>query len=286
MFDRFTDQARRVVVHAQEEARMHGCGRVGSEHLLLGLYLAGDSVATESLESQGVGLEVVRSQLSPEPASPGRPPLGYLPFEREAKKALDLSRREALQLGHHHIGAEHILLGLIRGAETTAALLLLDFGVDLNQVRAQVTEMLGDNGEPAQEPDAGHAGPGFSPDLGAEHSLIPAILTLVESIDARLSAVERRVGTGPDMDDLDRQIARARRGKEAAISSEDYEIAAALRDSERRLLSEKATRQEEWTSGQPDLPSMAEGLQRLTDEVERLRGLLRQHDIQPRGGAA
>jgi ATP-dependent Clp protease ATP-binding subunit ClpA len=286
MFDRFTDQARRVVVHAQEEARMQGRGRVGSEHLLLGLYLAGDSVATESLESQDVSLEVVRGQFSPEAAGPGRPPLGYLPFEREAKKALDLSRREALQLGHHHIGAEHILLGLIRGGESTAALLLMDLGADLIQVRDQVTELLGDDGERAHEPDAGQAGPGFSPDQGAEHSLIPAILSLVESIDARLSAVERRVGTGPDMGDLDRQIARARRAKEAAISSEDYETAAVLRDSERQLLTEKTTRQEEWSTGQPDLPSMAEGLQRLTAEVERLRGMLRQDGIQPRGGVA
>lgn len=286
MFDRFTDQARRVVVHAQEEARMHGRGRVSSEHLLLGLYLAGDSVATESLESQDVSLEVVRGQFSPEPAGPGRPPLGYLPFEREAKKALDLSRREALQLGHHHIGAEHILLGLIRGGESTAALLLTDLGVDLSQVRDQVTELLGDDGERAPEPDAGQAGLGFSPDPGAEHALIPAILSLVESMDARLSAVERRVGTGPDMGDLDRQIARARRAKEAAISSEDYETAAVLRDSERQLLTEKATRQEEWSTGQPDLPSIAEGLQRLTDEVERLHGELRQHGMQPQGGAA
>jgi hypothetical protein len=108
----------------------------------------------------------------------------------------------------------------------------------------------------------------------------------VESIESRLSTVERRVGTGPDISELDRQIARARRGKEAAVSSEDYENAAALRDSERQLLSEKATRQEEWATAQPDLPSMADGLRRLSDDVERLSGLLRQQGIQPRGGVA
>lgn len=286
MFDRFTDQARRVVVHAQEEARMYDRGRVGSEHLLLGLYLAGDSAATESLESQGVSIEVVRAQFTQDDAGPGRPPLGYLPYEREAKKVLDLSRREALQLGHHHIGPEHILLGLIRGGESTAAQLLVELGVELNQVRDQVTEMLGEDGERPQEPEPGLAGPGFSPDSPAERSLIPAILSLVESIDSRLSAVERRVGTGPEMGDLERQIARTRHSKEAAVSSEDYESAAALRDSERQLLSEKATRQEEWATAQPDLPSMAEGLRRLSDEVERLRGVLHQQDIQPRGGAA
>jgi ATP-dependent Clp protease ATP-binding subunit ClpA len=286
MFDRFTDQARRVVVHAQEEARMHGRGRVGSEHILLGLYLAGDSIAAESLEAQGVSLEAVRGELGQEPAGPGRPPLGYLPFEREAKKALDLSRREALALGHHNIGPEHILLGLIRGGESTAARLLAELGAELDEVRDLVIGLLGDDRDSVPETGEEYAGVGSGPAFDAERTLVPAILRLVESIDSRLSAVEQRVGTGPDSADLDRQIARVRRSKEAAVGAEDYENAAALRDCERQLLAEKAGRQEEWAAAQPDLPSLAEGLRQLTDEVERLRGALGQHGIRPRGGAA
>lgn len=285
MFDRFTDQARRVVVHAQEEARMHGRDRVGSEHILLGLYLAGDSVATQSLHAQGISLEVVRGQLIPAAPGPGRPPLGYLPYEREAKKTLDLSRREALQLGHHHIGAEHILLGLVRGGESTGARLLEELGAELSQVREEVIGLLSDDCERAVWAEAG-PGAGGRLDPAAEHSAVPAILSMVESFDSRLSAVERRLGAGPDAGDLDRQITQARRSKEAAVSAEDYESAAELRDAERQLLAEKATRQQDWAAAQPDLPSMAAGLRQLSDEVERLRGLLRQHGIQPRGGAA
>jgi ATP-dependent Clp protease ATP-binding subunit ClpC len=286
MFDRFTDKARRVVVHAQEEARMRGCGRVASEHVLLGLYLAGDSIATESLEAQGISLEAVRGQLGQQPAGPGRPPLGYLPYEREAKMALDLSRREALALGHHNIGPEHILLGLIRGGESTAARLLADLGAELEEVRDLVIGLLDD--EPPSTLQAGeeHAGVGSGPAFDAERTLMPAVLRLVESIDSRLSAVERRVGTGPDSADLDRQITQARRSKEAAVGAEDYENAAALRDLERQLVAEKAARQQEWAAAQLDLPSLAEGLRRLTDEVERLQGALGQHGIRPHGGAA
>jgi ATP-dependent Clp protease ATP-binding subunit ClpC len=287
MFGRFTDQARRVVVHAQEEARMLGRARVGSEHILTGLFLAGDSTAVLALESEEITLEAVRQQLGNEAAGSGhRPVLGYLPYEREAKMALDLSRREALQLGHHHIGPEHLLLGLIRASDSTAARLLGELGADLAQIRGQVTLLLdvSDQSGPdrATEPGAMRSGP--VPD--ADATLLPAVLGLVESIDSRLSAVERRVGTGPDVGDLDQQIARARRCKEAAVGAEDFENAASLRDYERELLAAKAARQQEWTAAQPDLPSLADGLRELTDEVERLRGLLRQHGIQPRGGVA
>jgi ATP-dependent Clp protease ATP-binding subunit ClpC len=285
MFGRFTDQARRVVVHAQEEARMSNRARVGSEHLLTGLYLAGDSVAVQALESEGITLEAVRHELGNEPAGPGQAPLlGYLPYEREAKKALDLSRREALQLGHHHIGPEHILLGLIRGGESTGAQLLSDLGAELGGIRDQVTGLLEDNGQAEAPQDSEHAAPRAGVD--AEHTLLPALLGVVESMDSRLSAVERAVGTGPDTSDLDRQIVRARRSKEAAVGAEDYENAASLRDYERRLLSEKTARQQEWTATQPDLPSLADGLRQLSAEVDRLAGLLRQQGIHPRDGAA
>jgi ATP-dependent Clp protease ATP-binding subunit ClpC len=285
MFGRFTDQARRVVVHAQEEARMSSRASVGSEHLLTGLYLAGDSVAVQALESEGITLEAVRRQLGDEAAGTGQAPLlGYLPYEREAKKALDLSRREALRLGHHHIGPEHVLLGLIRDGESTAAQLLTDLGADLGDIRDQVTSLLEQDDQTDTEHDNEQAPTRAG--LDPEHTLLPALLGVVESMDSRLSAVERAVGTGPDTGDLDRQIARTRRCKEAAVGAEDYENAASLRDYERRLLAEKTTRQQEWAAGQPDLPSLADGLRQLSAEVDRLAGLLRQHGIHPRDGVA
>lgn len=266
---------------------MLGRARVGSEHILTGLFLAGDSIAVLALESEEITLEAVRRELRDEAAGSGRRPvLGYLPYEREAKMALDLSRREALQLGHHHIGPEHILLGLIRASDAAAAQLLAELGGDLAQIRGQVTLLL-DAGD--QSSRDGAAEPGAlrsSPVADADAALLPTVLGLVESIDSRLSAVERRVGTGPDVADLDQQIARARRCKEAAVGAEDYENAASLRDYERELLAAKASRQQEWTAAQPDLPSLADGLRELSDEVDRLRGLLRQHGIQPRGGVA
>jgi hypothetical protein len=285
MFGRFTDQARRVVVHAQEEARRSGRARVGSEHLLTGLYLAGDSVAVRALESEGITLEAVRHQLGNEAAHSGQAPvLGYLPYEREAKKALDLSRREALQLGHHHIGPEHILLGLIRGGESTAAHVLADLGTELSDLRDQVTSMLEGDCllDAAQDAEHGLTLAGPEP----EHTVLPALLRVIESMDSRLSAVERTVGTGPETSDLDQQIARARRCKEAAAGAEDFENAASLRDYERRLLAEKAARQQEWAAAQPDLPALADGLRELSAEVDRLAALLRQHGIHPRDGAA
>jgi ATP-dependent Clp protease ATP-binding subunit ClpA len=287
MFGRFTDQARRVVVHAQEEARMVGRARVGSEHILTGLLLAGDSLAVQALEAEGITLEAVRRQSGDLAAGSGRTPLlGYLPYEREAKMTLDLSRREALQLGHHHIGPEHILLGLIRAGDSAAARLLAELGADPGQLREEVNLLLDAarevGPEAATEHNAAHSG--LLTD--AESTLLPILLGLVESIDSRLSTVEGRVGTGPDVGDLDQEIARTRRCKEAAAGAEDYENAASLRDYERKLLATKGARQQEWAAVQPDLPSLADGLRELSQEVERLRGLLRQQGILPRDGAA
>lgn len=289
MFGRFTDQARRVVVHAQEEARMNGRARVGTEHILIGLFMAGDSLAVLALESEGITLEAVRRQLGDTGAGSAQAPsLGYLPYEREAKQALDLSRREALQLGHHHISPEHILLALIRVGDGNAARLLAELDADPGQLRGQVNLLLDADtkGDGGQGPGTEHGAlrGDLAPD--GENTLLPTLLGLIESLDTRLSAVERRVGARPDVGDLDHQIARARRCKEAAVGAEDYENAASLRDYERELLMAKAARQQEWDAAQPDLPSLADGFRELSDEVARLRGLLRQHGIQPRDGAA
>src|SRR4249919_3781070 len=154
MFERFTDRARRVVVLAQEEARMLNHNYIGTEHILLGLIHEGEGVAAKSLESLGISLEGVRSQVEEIIGQGQQAPSGHIPFTPRAKKVLELSLREALQLGHNYIGTEHILLGLIREGEGVAAQVLVKLGAELNKVRQQVIQLLsgyqgGQSGEKA-----------------------------------------------------------------------------------------------------------------------------------------
>ncbi|MCL2534524.1 MAG: ATP-dependent Clp protease ATP-binding subunit [Nocardiaceae bacterium] len=150
MFERFTDRARRVVVLAQEEARMLNHNYIGTEHILLGLIHEGEGVAAKSLESLGISLEGVRSQVEEIIGQGQQAPSGHIPFTPRAKKVLELSLREALQLGHNYIGTEHILLGLIREGEGVAAQVLVKLGADLNRVRQQVIQLL--SGYQGKEP--------------------------------------------------------------------------------------------------------------------------------------
>src|SRR6188474_931170 len=152
MFERFTDRARRVVVLAQEEARMLNHNYIGTEHILLGLIHEGEGVAAKSLESLGISLEGVRSQVEEIIGQGQQQPTGHIPFTPRAKKVLELSLREALQLGHNYIGTEHILLGLIREGEGVAAQVLVKLGADLNKVRQQVIQLL--SGYQGKEPAA------------------------------------------------------------------------------------------------------------------------------------
>ena len=142
MFERFTDRARRVVVLAQEEARMLNHNYIGTEHILLGLIHEGEGVAAKALESLGISLEGVREQVEEIIGQGQTAPAGHIPFTPRAKKVLELSLREALQLGHNYIGTEHILLGLIREGEGVAAQVLQKLGADLNRVRQQVIQLL------------------------------------------------------------------------------------------------------------------------------------------------
>ena len=149
LFERFTDRARRVVVLAQEEARLLNHNYIGTEHILLGLIHEGEGVAAKALESSGSSLEAVRSQVEEIIGQGGSSPSGHIPFTPRAKKVLELSLREALQLGHNYIGTEHILLGLIREGEGVAAQVLVKLGADLSRVRQQVIQLL-----------SGYPGPG------------------------------------------------------------------------------------------------------------------------------
>jgi ATP-dependent Clp protease ATP-binding subunit ClpC len=152
MFERFTDRARRVVVLAQDEARMLNHNYIGTEHILLGLIHEGEGVAAKALESLGISLDVVRQQVVDIIGEGQQAPTGHIPFTPRAKKVLELSLREALQLGHNHIGTEHILLGLIREGEGVAAQVLGNLGADLGRVRQQVLQLL--QGQPGKEPVA------------------------------------------------------------------------------------------------------------------------------------
>jgi prophage maintenance system killer protein len=154
-FERFTDRARRVVVLAHEEARMLNHNYIGTEHILLGLIHEGEGVAAKALESLGISLEAVRQQVEEIIGQGQQAPSGHIPFTPRAKKVLQLSREEALNLGHNYIGTEHILLGLIREGGGVAAQVLVKLGADLNRVRQQVTQLL--NGYQGKEPAA--AGP-------------------------------------------------------------------------------------------------------------------------------
>jgi ATP-dependent Clp protease ATP-binding subunit ClpC len=142
MFEKFTDKARRVVVLAQEEAKLLNHNYIGTEHILLGLIHEGEGVAAKALESLGINLDAVRDQVQEIIGQGQQAPSGHIPFTPRAKKVLELSLREALQLGHSYIGTEHLLLGLIREGEGVAAQVLTRLGADTNRVRQQVIQLL------------------------------------------------------------------------------------------------------------------------------------------------
>ncbi len=208
MFERFTDRARRVVVLAQEEARRLNHDYIGTEHILLGLIREGEGVAARALESLGISLEVVRQQVEEIIGRGQHGAPGHIPFTPRAKKVLELSLREANAPGHDYIGTEHILLGLIREGSGVAAQVLVKLGADLNRVRQQVVQLL-----------YGHQGK----DVTGKGLPLPGDpLTRVDSLDHRLAAIERWVGLRPDLEDLDQEIARVRRAKEAAIDQPGF----------------------------------------------------------------
>ncbi len=142
MFERFTDRARRVVVLAQDEAKLLNHNYIGTEHILLGLIHEGEGVAAKALEQMGISLEAVRAQVEEVIGHGQTQPTGHIPFTPRAKKVLELSLREALQMNHSYIGTEHILLGLIREGEGVAADTLIKLGADLNRVRNTVLQLL------------------------------------------------------------------------------------------------------------------------------------------------
>ena len=160
MFERFTDRARRVIVLAQEEARLLNHNYIGTEHILLGLIHEGEGVAAKALESMGISLDAVRQEVEEIIGQGTQPHTGHIPFTPRAKKVLELSLREGLQMGHKYIGTEFLLLGLIREGEGVAAQVLVKLGADLPRVRQQVIQLLsgyegGQGGSPESTPESG-----------------------------------------------------------------------------------------------------------------------------------
>jgi ATP-dependent Clp protease ATP-binding subunit ClpC len=205
MFQRFTDRARRVVVLAQDEARELNHSYIGTEHILLGLVHEGEGVAAKALSSLGVGLEAVRHQVEEVIGRGEGTPPGHIPFTPRAKKVLELSLRESLQLGHDYIGTEHILLGLLREGDGVAAQVLVLMGADLNRVRRQVLLLL-DGRE-----NVAVATPLRAGEVPEEVTLrrpiarerwIGEVQAALAKIDQRLEVIERHLGltSGPDPD--------------------------------------------------------------------------------------
>ena len=280
MFERFTDRARRVVVLAQEEARMLNHNYIGTEHLLLGLIHEGNGVAATALESLGISLDAVRQQVEEIIGQGQQAPSGHIPFTPRAKKVLELSLREATQLGQDHIGTEHILLGLIREGDGVAAQVLVKLGADLNRVRQQVIQLVhGRAGEDV-------TGEGSGLGKRARAQLPDVTLTRASSLDRRVAAIERWVGMRPDLDQLDQEIAQVRREKEAAIDRQDFEASAALRDQEKQLLAARTAGEKEWTEAAAGRVTLAQELGRVNAELARLRAILREHGIEPGNDAA
>ncbi len=211
MFERFTDRARRVLVLAQEEARLLNHSFIGTEHILLGLIHEGEGLAAKALESLGISLEAVREKVEETIGPAGSAPTGSPPFTPRAKKVLELSLREALQLGHNYIGTEHMLLGLVREGEGVAAQVLQSLGADLPRVRQQVIQLL--SGSMGRETAGATAGSGTpeqssagSPvldqfgrnltQLAREHKLDP-VIGRDREIERLMQVLSRRTKNNP-----------------------------------------------------------------------------------------
>ena len=299
MFERFTNQSRRVVVLAQEEARMLNHNYIGTEHLLLGLLREERGSAARALTAMDVTLAAARDQVVAIIGRGQQQPSGHIPFTPRAKKSLELSLREALQLDDGYIGTGHLLLGLIRQGDNMAVKILGTLGANLDDLRARVIRELRD--EPEEGKEAAPVG-------RRQPQRDVSVHGLLDAIDERLSAIERHLGiTQPvsaALRTLDEQIAQVRRDKQAAIDVQDFGRAAALRDAEKQLIEERARAEQETAAagaaaagaetaagadgaeagdstetgevaGEPD------ELTRLRAQVARLEERLREHGLEP-----
>jgi len=195
MFERFTDRARRVVVLAQEEARLLDHNYIGPEHILLGLIHEGTGVAARALEGLGLSLDAMRQQTE-QRAGRGKKALsGHIPFTPQAKRVLEGSLREALILGHNYIGTEHILLGILREGDSLATQVLVGMGADLNRVRQEVTKLVRGGEAGVGTPGASRVAVARTPQGPLSGDLFLAeVRNALAGIAERLTAIERHLG--------------------------------------------------------------------------------------------
>jgi hypothetical protein len=253
MFERFTDRARRVVVQAQAEARELRHNYIGTEHLLLGLVTLDEGLAIEVLRALNVDTGALAGQVKNRVGQAGESVTvsERIPFTPAAKKTLELSLREALQLKHDFIGTEHLLLAMLYQGEGAAYEVLYANGVDREAVRAEVIRLLGEHGKPPGEPGRITPVRRTTVHMPGGTDRIPDIDFQLAAISRRLAAIEARLGIEPSaggqrVRQLDLSLARVRRDKVTAIDDKDFERAAALRDQEKRLLTERRDAQLAW----------------------------------------
>jgi len=249
MFQRFTDRARRVVHLAKEEAWLLGHNYVGTEHILLGLLYEGDGVAAHALTSLGVSLDDVRARVEEIIGRGNGPTQPDIPFTPRSRKVLELSLREAMRLGHHYIGTEHILLGLLREGDGVGAQILSELGAEHANVMEGVIDLLNEREQAQRE-------------THLVRLAMPA--ELVEAAE-RLDEVRQR--------------------KQAAFDARDLDQAAGLRETERQLLADKLRIERQLTAG-ADLQTVLAENERMHREIDRLRDVLLRHGIDPDNGAA
>jgi ATP-dependent Clp protease ATP-binding subunit ClpA len=313
MFERFTNQSRRVVVLAQQEARVLNHNYIGTEHLLLGLLHEGKGTAAAVLGSAGVTLDAARDQVVSIVGRGEQKPSGHIPFTSRAKKSLELSLREALQLGDGYIGTGHLLLGVFRQGDNVAIKVLGALDADLKDLRARVVQELHDH--PEEGRDAASASTSASASAERERQNLRVFLRdqaqgLLDTIEDRLGAIERHLGiTQPGADELrslDERLAQVRRDKQVAIDVQDFAEAAALRETEKQLIRDRERVEGELAAaavadaaesaadvadaGDADVadagvagPGVAEGeeLTRLRARVAGLEARLREHGLDP-----
>ncbi len=200
MFERFTDRSRRVVVLAQEEARLLNHNHIGTEHILLGLLHEGEGVAGRVLTDLGVSLSAARDRVLGIIGRGAQEPRGHIPFTPRAKKVLELALREALELKQSYIGTEHILLGLVREGDGVGAQVLVQLGAPLPVLREKAVELAGTDPPDEGEPPVAFATatrPGLWPTAGLRRPRgvpLEDVHELLASIDRRLAAIERHLG--------------------------------------------------------------------------------------------
>ncbi|WP_344819410.1 Clp protease N-terminal domain-containing protein, partial [Actinoplanes cyaneus] len=278
MFERFTDRARRVVVLAQEEARMLNHNYIGTEHVLLGLIHEGEGVAAKALESLGVSLEGVRQQVEEIIGQGQQAPSGHIPFTPRAKKVLELSLREALQLGHNYIGTEHILLGLIREGEGVAAQVLVKLGADLGRVRQQVIQLVAGHTEAPAAAAGGTAGEA----AGTTNSALLDQFGRNLTQDARDGKLDPVIGREKEIEQVMQGLSRRRKNNPVLIGEPGVGKTAAVEGLAQAIVKgdvpETLKEKQLYTM---DMGSMVAGSRYRGDFEERLKKVLK--EIRTRG---